>query len=60
MNWIEAISSHYRSNTASVLVTVLRTMGSSPRDTDAKMVVTTNNSDDSIVLNPKQQAFEAV
>lgn len=48
MNWIEAISQHNSNNTASVLVTVLKTAGSSPRDTDAKMVVTVNTSDDSI------------
>jgi len=48
MNWIEAISSHYSNNAASVLVTVIQTAGSSPRDTDAKMVVTANTSDDSI------------
>ncbi len=48
MNWIEAISNYQRLNQSFVLVTVLHTEGSAPRDSDAKMAVTVNASEDSI------------
>ncbi len=48
MNWIEAISSLNGQAQGYVLVTVLKTKGSSPRDTGTKMVVSADKSFDTI------------
>ncbi len=48
MNWIEAISSLNTQAQGYVLVTVLETKGSSPRDTGTKMVVSADDSYDTI------------
>ena len=48
MNWIQAISSLNSQAQAYVLVTVLETKGSSPRDTGTKMVVSASESFDTI------------
>ncbi len=48
MNWIEAISSLNAQAQGYVLVTVLETKGSSPRDTGTKMVVSADKSFDTI------------
>ena len=48
MNWIEAISSLNAQAQGYVLVTVLETKGSSPRDTGTKMVVSGDKSFDTI------------
>jgi len=48
MNWIEAISSLNTQSQGYVLVTVLETKGSSPRDTGTKMIVSADESFDTI------------
>lgn len=48
MNWIQAISSLNSQAQGYVLVTVLETKGSSPRDTGTKMVVSADESFDTI------------
>ncbi len=48
MNWIQTIAQCDQNNQPFVLVTVLQTEGSTPRDNDAKMVVTCESSYDSI------------
>ena len=48
MNWITAIAGLSRENTGFVLVTVIATEGSVPRDTESKMVVTAAHTHDSI------------
>ena len=48
MNWIEAISRLNNQAQGYVLVTVLETKGSSPRDTGTKMVVSSDESFDTI------------
>ena len=58
MNWIEAISQHHRNNTAFVLVTPISTAGSTPRGTDAKIVVSKTCCADSI--GGGQLEFQAI
>ncbi len=48
MNWIEALSSLKNQSQSYVLLTVLETKGSSPRDTGSKMVVTAEELFDTI------------
>ena len=48
MNWIDAIAQLSRDNTGFVLVTVLQTEGSAPRDAESKMVVERARIHDSI------------
>ena len=48
MNWIEAVRNLHHKSQAFVMVTVLQTRGSSPRDMGSKMVVSRNRSYDSI------------
>lgn len=48
MNWIEAVSFLHKEDQAYVLVTVLNTRGSSPRDTGSKMVISKKKSFDTI------------
>lgn len=48
MNWINAISNLQRQNNAYVLVTIIDTQGSSPRNTQSKMVVDATQSHDTI------------
>lgn len=48
MNWISAIARLSRDNTGFVLVTVLETEGSAPRDAASKMVVAVEETHDSI------------
>lgn len=48
MNWIQAAADCDQNNLSFVLITVMQTQGSTPRDCDAKMLVTNNASFDSI------------
>ncbi len=48
MNWIEAIAHHYKEGRSFVVVTPIQCKGSTPRGTDAKLVVTTHTSEDTI------------
>jgi len=48
MNWLEAAAKLTRENAGFVLVTVVATQGSAPRDAAAKMVVTAAQTHDSI------------
>lgn len=48
MNWIDAIAHSARANVGFVVVTVLETEGSAPRDVAAKMVVLAERTEDSI------------
>ena len=48
MNWVDAIAGLSRENVGFVLVTVIETAGSAPRDAAAKMVVDAQHSHDSI------------
>jgi len=48
MNWLEAATKLTRENTGFTLVTVVATQGSAPRDAAAKMVVTGDETHDSI------------
>ena len=48
MNWIESLAHYHQENQAFVLVTILETKGSTPRDVDAKMVVGLQNIHDTI------------
>jgi len=48
MNWIDALKKLHYDSYSYVLVTVLQTRGSSPRDTGTKMVVSRNRSYDTI------------
>lgn len=58
MNWIEASARCHRNNQPFVLVTVLETQGSTPRNCDAKMVVVAGQSYDSI--GGGQLEFQAI
>jgi len=58
MNWIEAAADCDRLNQAFVLVTVLQTEGSTPRDSDAKMLVTPQSTYDTI--GGGQLEFQAI
>lgn len=58
MNWIEATADCDRHNQAFVLVTVLQTEGSTPRDNDAKMLVTPQSAHDTI--GGGQLEFQAI
>lgn len=48
MNWIQAAANCDQHNLPFVLITVMQTKGSTPRDCDAKMVITPNSSFDSV------------
>jgi len=48
MNWIQAANDCEQANQPFVLITVIQTRGSTPRDNDAKMLVTAIDSIDSI------------
>jgi len=48
LNWIESIAYLHKANQAHVLLTVLETRGSSPRDTGSKMVVSSDEIFDTI------------
>jgi len=58
MNWIQAAADCDRHNQPFVLVTVLETVGSTPRDSDAKMLVTSDSSSDTI--GGGQLEFQAI
>ncbi len=58
MNWIQAAADCDRLNRPFVLVTVLETEGSTPRDSDAKMLVTSDSSFDTI--GGGQLEFQAI
>lgn len=48
MNWIESLPYLNKENQGHVLITILSTRGSSPRDTGSKMVITNNKTFDTI------------
>jgi xanthine dehydrogenase accessory factor len=58
MNWIQAAADCDQNNQAFVLVTVTQTEGSTPRDGDAKMLVTPDSCHDTI--GGGQLEFEAI
>jgi xanthine dehydrogenase accessory factor len=58
MKWIEAAAECDRQNQTFVLVTVLQTEGSTPRDNDAKMLITEDNAYDTI--GGGQLEFQAI
>ncbi|MCP4008086.1 MAG: xanthine dehydrogenase accessory protein XdhC [Proteobacteria bacterium] len=58
MNWIQAAADCDRLNQPFVLVTVLETEGSTPRDDDAKMLITGDSSHDTI--GGGQLEFQAI